>query len=185
LEVYGGRDGSVDRNDRDGRDLNKQKGGGDENQSRLTAVANLSPSVTKFEEKVLLTINHAVMTSLVMFHAYQDILAVSDESSVSIWSLKTASRIMDVKNKHTVERSAYGESDMVQKIQLVEHSFRPLAEPRITSMSWINESYNSLLLLGSDDGVVKVWKDVSTSASIHISHIYTYNNRHNYTPYTH
>jgi len=140
----------------------KAKGSADEaQQSRLTAVANLPPSVTKFEEKILLTINHAVMTSLVMFHAYQDILAVSDESSVSIWSLANASRIMDVKNRHTVERGP--ERDMVRKIHTVETSFAPLAEPRITAMTWINESYNSLLLLGSDDGVVKVWKDTSLS----------------------
>jgi WD40 repeat protein len=29
----------------------------------------------------------------------------------------------------------------------------------VTSLSWINESYESLLLVGSDDGSVKVWKD--------------------------
>ena len=30
---------------------------------------------------------------------------------------------------------------------------------RVTAMLWINESYESLLLMGSDDGSVKVWKD--------------------------
>ena len=30
---------------------------------------------------------------------------------------------------------------------------------RVTAMLWINESYESLLLVGSDDGSVKVWKD--------------------------
>jgi regulator-associated protein of mTOR len=32
-------------------------------------------------------------------------------------------------------------------------------------MVWINESYDPMLLLGSDDGVVKVWKDTSFSDS--------------------
>ena len=139
------------------------KGGVDDaQQSRGAAVSNLSPNVTKFEEKVLLTINNAVMTSLVMFHAFQDILAVSDESSVSIWSLGSSSRIMEIKNKHSVVRSE--KKDMIKRINTVEASiFTPLAEPRITAMQWINESYNSLLMLGSDDGVVKVWRDTSTS----------------------
>lgn len=30
---------------------------------------------------------------------------------------------------------------------------------RVTAMLWMNESYESLLLMGSDDGSVKVWKD--------------------------
>jgi regulator-associated protein of mTOR len=125
-------------------------------------VASLPQSVTKLEEKILLTINNSVMTSLVMFHAFQDIIAVSDDSTVSIWSLANSSRIMDVKNKHTVVRNP--QKDMVKRINTVESSlFTPLAEPRITAMNWINESYNSLLMLGTDDGVVKVWRDTSTS----------------------
>jgi WD40 repeat protein len=40
------------------------------------------------------------------------------------------------------------------------------ASSRITSMTWINESYDSLLVLGSDDGVVRVWRDVANSDSI-------------------
>ena len=72
---------------------------------------------------------------------------------------------MDIKNKHTIIRSS--EKDMVKRINTMETSvFTPLAEPRITAMNWINESYNSLLMLGSDDGVVKVWRDTSTSDSI-------------------
>ena len=34
---------------------------------------------------------------------------------------------------------------------------------RITAMSWINESYDSLLMIGSDDGSIKVFKDASNS----------------------
>jgi len=143
-------------------------------QARVTAVANLPPSVTKFEEKVLLTVQNAVLTSLVKFHAYQDILVVSDESSVSIWSLENSSRIMDIANKHSTQRStgggghghrsSFGRRDLIEKVRTIEHSsFSPLSEPRITAVEWINESYNSLLLLGSDDGVVKLWRDSSSS----------------------
>jgi regulator-associated protein of mTOR len=141
----------------------KNKNGVDEaQQARQAAVSNLPQSVTKFEEKILLTINNAVMTSLVMFHAFQDIIAISDESSVSIWSLSNSARIMDIHNKHTVNRAP--QKDMVKRITTVEPSlFTPLAEPRITAMQWINESYNSLLMLGSDDGVVKIWRDTSSS----------------------
>lgn len=40
------------------------------------------------------------------------------------------------------------------------------ASSRITSMTWINESYDSLLVLGSDDGVVRIWRDVANSDAI-------------------
>lgn len=144
----------------------KNKNGADDSlQARQTAVANLPQSVTKFEEKILLTINNSVMTSLVMFHAFQDIIAVSDDSTVSIWSLANSSRIMEIKNKHTVTRNP--QRDFVKRINTVESSlFTPLSEPRITAMNWINESYNALLMLGSDDGVVKVWRDTSSSDAI-------------------
>jgi regulatory associated protein of mTOR len=135
-------------------------------QSRLAAASNLPSTVTKFEEKVLLTINKAVMTSLVTFHAFQDIIAVSDESSVSIWSLATSARIMEFKNKHTSSTRGGGSThkDPQRKTNTMESTlFSPAAEARITSMSWINESYDSLMLLGSDDGVVKVWRDTSSS----------------------
>lgn len=37
---------------------------------------------------------------------------------------------------------------------------------RVTSFLWINESYESLLLTGSDDGSVKVWKDSADTDTI-------------------
>lgn len=40
----------------------------------------------------------------------------------------------------------------------------------ITSMTWINESYDALLLVGSDDGTVKIWRDTADS-DVHASYV--------------
>jgi WD40 repeat protein len=134
--------------------------------SRLPTAAvasHLSSSVVKFEEKVLLTIHGAAMTSLVMFHPFHDIIAVSDETSVSIWSWTHAARIMDINNHHEITHKDQGRP-LISKINTIESSiFGPVSQARITAMTWINESYDSLLLLGTDDGVIKIWRDASCS----------------------
>lgn len=134
--------------------------------SRLPTAAvasHLSSSVVKFEEKVLLTIHGAAMTSLVMFHPFHDIIAVSDETSVSIWSWTHAARIMDISNYHEITHKDQGRP-LISKISTIESSiFGPVSQARITAMAWINESYDSLLLLGTDDGVIKIWRDASCS----------------------
>jgi regulator-associated protein of mTOR len=127
------------------------------------AASHLTSSVVKFEEKVLLTIHGAAMTSLVMFHPFHDIIAVSDETSVSIWSWTHAARIMDISNHHEITHKDQGRP-LISKINTIESSiFGPVSQARITAMTWINESYDSLLLLGTDDGVIKIWRDASCS----------------------
>lgn len=36
---------------------------------------------------------------------------------------------------------------------------------RVTAMTWINESYDALLMLGSDNGTISVWRDTAISDS--------------------
>jgi hypothetical protein len=66
--------------------------------AKATMVAALPSSVTKFEQKAVLNIDTAENTSLVSFHAYHDILAVSDGYGVGIWSLADGTRIMQIPN---------------------------------------------------------------------------------------
>lgn len=144
----------------------------DSNHSKA-ALTSLPPNLAKFEQKALLKMENAFMTSIVMFHAFQDILAVSDGTNVDIWSLEDQARLCVIQNKHKIDRSkVVGQlrrgkglpEEASHPINTLETSiFSPLTSPRISSMCWINESYDALLLLGSDDGVVKVWRDVSTS----------------------
>jgi hypothetical protein len=53
--------------------------------TKASMVAALPPSQTKFEQKSILNVDNSEMTSLVMFHAFHDILAISDSNKVGIW----------------------------------------------------------------------------------------------------
>jgi hypothetical protein len=174
-----------------GGGLNIGGGGGINNMtnsgSRSNAAASLSSithSSCKFEQKSTLKMDSPMTTSLLMFHAFHDILVVASESSANIWSLTSHNRIVEVKNRHSLKYiSGYeqnssslahtpSKSTRLPQVTTSASStnssydnslFTPLSHARITSMVWINESYDSLLLLGSDDGVIKVWKDNSFS----------------------
>lgn len=113
---------------------------------KANIAASLPPSVTKFEQKAILNIENAEITSMVMFHAFENILAVSDSRKIGIWSLNNGNCIMELSNNHSTDRLSSTSSS---------------SNPRITSMSWINESYDSLLMVGSDDGTIKIWKDTA------------------------
>eukprot|EP01038_Epipyxis_sp_PR26KG_P006077 gene6077-8370_t len=117
------------------------------------------PSNIKFEQKAILNIETSMMTSLVMFHAFQDILTISDGTSVSVWSLNSCTRVLEISNKHTLNKA----NEIVPVGIDSNPLFVPMYKPQITSMQWINESYDSLLMLGSDDGVVKIWRDSAFS----------------------
>ena len=122
---------------------------------RATHDASLLPSdVTKFEPKAIIRLTNAAPTSLVMFHAFYDILAISDGNSVGVWSLENGSKMFQVKaNPYRAVIPFTSAAGAAQS-----HSAR---SARITTMNWVNESVESLLMLGSDDGVITVWKDNS------------------------
>lgn len=223
--------------------------------AKTTMVAALPSSITKFEQKAVLNIETAEVTSLVMFHPFHDILAVSDGYEVGIWSLTDGSRIMQIPNisgyrhPHSSSSNSSSRRDIYRKqvsstndrdrggLSGVDKiaggqegslsgripqglggvapglgaslttssgphsegsagqaqgtagiaaavagrtrtgSFSLLAShvtpstslegvARVTAMLWINESYESFLLMGSDDGSVKVWKDSADTESI-------------------
>ena len=77
-----------------------------------------------------------------------------------MWSALAANIGTPGKASHTTTKS---QAAVVSNLD--NSLFAPQSNARITAMTWINESYDSLLLLGSDDGVVKVWRDVSCSES--------------------
>jgi len=146
------------------------------------------PSFTKFEEKVRFTVDNHSMTSMVMFHAMLDIIAVSDGNTVGIWSLTSCSKILEVSNRHssTVQAgeinspnrpmssnvnisgtlSGFPSNKSPSFSESLSSSYSSsLVTPRITAMHWINEMYDALLLLGSDDGIVNIWRDSACSDS--------------------
>lgn len=111
-------------------------GGGKDDKNMVS-----STSPIKFEQKAILHTENSEMTSLVMFHAYQDVLAISDGTGVDIWSLENGCKVMKIKNSPNIGASTTSSTS------------------RITSMQWMNESTDALLMIASDDGAVKVWRD--------------------------
>jgi hypothetical protein len=148
-----------------------------------SALISNSSNICKFEQKGnTLAVDTNMIPSITMFHAFQDILVVAHSSTAEIWSTATHSRIMEIKNKHHAKALNHAQVSAIpsnnQHVTVHNHltSSNLLHQDilannhsnigRITAMTWINESYDSLLLLGSDDGVVHVWRDVSHSEPV-------------------
>lgn len=166
--------------------------GGTSSSSNTLALSSLPHNSCKFEQKSTLRMDSPMTTSLIMFHAFQDILVVASESTANIWSLQSHHRIIEVKNRHTLKTSSPNgyeigahtpnRSTRLPQVTNVSSNnnssssnqenslFAPVASSRITSMIWINESYDPLLLLGSDDGVIKIWRDVASTDTIQHHH---------------
>lgn len=149
------------------------------------ALVTMPSNVVKFEQDNTIKLGAQMATSQLMFHAFQDVLVVASGSTASVWSLQTKNRILEVRNKHSSRGMAV---EGISSAVLQSHKIP--AKPgqdsyggsnlssghfnnsnnnnaaRITSMTWINESYDAMLLLGSDDGVVRIWRDVSNSDTI-------------------
>jgi hypothetical protein len=97
-EVQGNRN-SVGRGSvRDNSLIRKSRsssGGGQEDDGFQAAL--LPASLTKFESKGIIRIEQAdLSTSSLMFHAFHDILAISDNQGVGIWSLESGNKILHV-----------------------------------------------------------------------------------------
>lgn len=78
--------------------------------------------------------NDAEMTSLLLFHPYETMLLVADEKDqISLYNFEeTETKMLTFGNKNP-------------------------PGSRLTSLNWINETEESLLTCGSDDGVIKIY----------------------------
>jgi WD40 repeat protein len=128
-------------------------------------VGLLPASLTKFESKGILRVENANLTSNAMFHAFHDILAVSDDRGVGIWSLENGTQIMHLRASATTVGAQVLEPTVSSpgrngKSSAASNTSNSPKGPLITSMSWVNESLDSLVLVGCDDGTVKIWRDV-------------------------
>eukprot|EP01035_Chromulina_nebulosa_P018908 gene18908-24711_t len=113
VEIYKVLDDSTDYYIRD----RKTK---EENQMARSAVIAAMPlNLVKFDQKLIINIENAKMTSSILFHPFHDIIATTDGRNVKMWSIATGNMLLDVLNSHN-------------------H-------------------------LGSDNGNVTVWKDISES----------------------
>jgi len=82
-----------------------------------------------------LLIDHG-KTYMLRFHPYENILVACDDSNtVSIWDTKNSVKVNNFNNENS-------------------------KNTRMTSILWINERNNSLLLVGCDDGSVRAWDGI-------------------------
>lgn len=101
---------------------------------RSSAIAALPQSLTRFEQKMILNIDNAKMTSLLSFHTFNDILASSDGTNIKLLSTTTGNKLMELRNCHNHNGSLIGN----------DHQ---LNNSRITTLQWINESYDTFLMV--------------------------------------
>lgn len=107
-------------------------------------VSMLPVGATKFVCKALIPIPNSDVPSSVMFHSMHDVMAVCDGAGVDIWSLESGKNMLQIRSPSN--RGSYPDNDPQQA--------------RVTSMGWINETVNSLLMMGCEDGTVRIWRDV-------------------------
>ena len=89
---------------------------------------------TKFEQRAILNIENAEITSHVLFHAFLDILAVSDGKDVGIWNLQNGTRVMELRQPTNPSYLLSRQPNRQQARGAREYLDRFGLEPRITSM---------------------------------------------------
>jgi len=111
-----------------------------------TAAANTNLEIENSNKKKILQLRQCTllrnvgvnMTSSLKFHSYEPALVVCDGcDGISVWDIS-------------------GKSNSIENRMSVFQNGNP-PNSRMTSTSWINEESNSLLLVASDDGIVKIW----------------------------
>ena len=93
----------------------------------------------KLREKKLLRNTGVEMTSMLKFHAYEDVLMVCDnQGGISVWDYEKGNRCS------------------------VYQNCNPKGS-RMTTAFWINESSSSLFFVGCDDGSARIWDGIVES----------------------
>ena len=115
----------------------------------------LPSSLTRFESRGIMRVENADLTSCAMFHAFHDILAVSDSKGVGVWSLESGTQILHIDASVAADDgNTKGNVSALNQCQNTS---------TVTSMTWVNESLDTLLMAGCEDGTVRIWRDVGSS----------------------
>jgi len=95
----------------------------------------------KFKQSSILD-NGSIMSSVLLFHPYESTLVVATgRDEVKVWNYEDGENVGQFRNQN--EKPS-----------------------RITSLLWINPHDDALLLAGSDDGVVRVWRQPCEQPSL-------------------
>ena len=71
---------------------------------------------------------------------------------MGLWSLENGSKVVEVKCSNTIPETLTNEGAIKKSSLSVDSN--------VTDMAWINESSDSLLAVGSDDGSLRIWRDL-------------------------
>ena len=92
----------------------------------------------RFEQSASLS-SESDMTALVLFHPFETALVSADDGSrVSVWDYEDGGRLLSFRNGNPYRS-------------------------RMTSLKFVNPGHKSLLLVASDEGVVRLWDGVLTA----------------------
>ena len=125
-----------------------------------TSASMLPSTLTRFESRGIMRVENADLTSCAMFHAFHDILAATDDKGIGIWSLESGTQIMHIPNSSS---SRGGQASVGKGKGGGTTNFTRQKPSQVTSMTWVNESLDSLIMAGCEDGSVKIWRDVGDS----------------------
>lgn len=126
-------------------------------ESNDAVTASVLPSnLSNFQPKANIIVKNSDMTTHVMFHGYKDVLAVCDGLKVGLWSLENGSKLGSVDRR--LARNPNLSAHYGKLAENVSSSALPSLS-RITSLDWINQAGDSLMLTGADDGTVHIWRD--------------------------
>lgn len=110
-----------------------------EDESALLAAeeeARTKKGELEMKEKRLFRNDGVAMTALINFHPYEDyLMACGATDSVTLWDTESGKRVTKFENGNP-------------------------KGSRMTSSFWINEGTFSHFLVGSDDGIVKIWSNI-------------------------
>lgn len=87
-----------------------------------------------FEQVAALSTGFEQVSAL-LFHPFESLLVVAEKRNIALWDHKEFDRVNLFSNGNT-------------------------SGTKISALSWINQQAQSLLMAGSDDGVVRLWKNV-------------------------
>ncbi|KAG8184610.1 hypothetical protein JTE90_005221 [Oedothorax gibbosus] len=95
---------------------------------------------SKLDEQIFINKNPSLPTS-VKFHPYESHMVVTDKECYSVWDW---------------EKGCLLRTDSVQVP----------SNTRLTAVDFLNPHDQTLLMLGSDDGVIRIWKNYATDAQL-------------------
>lgn len=116
----------------------------------------LPASLSNFQPKAVITAQNSEMATHVMFHGYKDVLAICDGLKVGLWSLENGSKLGSVDRKLVRNSNLTAHYNSAEAMS--SFNISPVLS-RITSLQWINQSNDSLMFTGADDGTVHIWRD--------------------------